>query len=227
MNTGDLIARANYLVAQGNYKDVSTSFDPLPALNRAQIEFSSETECNEEEYTFTTVANQSEYTLTTPSWINIKSVFYNGVGPPLDFMNPIDMDNNNPNWVIDGVGTPYIYLLPKSGVIKLYKKPDTSSVNVLIRGTRNLPALALVGDIPAFKEQYHEALAYRAAWDYIFPFTRGDDQVIADKYLAKYNSYVAKCKASVTGDRYSGIQRTQRRSRPRIPMAGGYPSGTW
>lgn len=228
VNFADLRQRAAFLAMQVGWSDTAPQPDWSDLVNRALVDFSWETEYNEEEITFASVANQPVYTVPTPYFKTVKDVAYatETTAPRLlRRTSETDERKTDPLWFTRVAATPVRYLIVMPNVIRLVDMASNSGDTVTMRGTRVAPALENDSDLPGFPDTWHEAIALRAAILHCEPWAAGDALARVQNYVQQVGAMSGACKIYLSGERYSRIQRSIERPirrRSYIRQSGRY-----
>lgn len=218
MNFQDLKQRAAFLAQQAGSDKIAPQPDWGPLVNRGVVDFSWDTEYNQEDLTFTSVLNQSNYTLdsgATPRLYKTISRMAYGTNTttPQTIVetSAADMDKADPLWWQRPAGQPVWWMFTEPNVLRIVPPPINSGDTIAISGTREAAALVNETDVPGFPATWHEAVALRAAVLHCEVWAKDDGAAKVQLYREQYGGMVRACELYLAGNRYSRLQRTVQR----------------
>lgn len=157
MNLAEIEWRTSDLVGKSAAEVVTDPPDLRRAVNVAYAEILDVSDWSflRADYTFDTVAGTAEHTLTVPME-NVDTLEIED-GPLLHRYAGWNIDDGDPS-----AGEPTAYVLRDPDTIELFPTPD-STYTIRVRGYIAQDELDADADVPLFKADYHEAIAYLAA----------------------------------------------------------------
>lgn len=214
MNFTALQAEMTSLVAFGGFSNISPTIDYADYINRGLKQFSWDAEYLVSELTIPSVASQAEYTLAVPDWRAIEEVYYNT--NRIMESSPNEMANLNKAWRNTSAGTPSRYWQTRPNTLRLYPKPATSSVDILIVGTRCEADLSSGSDTPNCPQVFHRAIALRAAVMLMQRYAQNSEASRAASYLNEYKDMVKQLRQEVMSQNAPMARHVRTREQSRV-----------
>ena len=194
MTFSELRERTRALCWVGGWSEVQPPPNWALLVRQGHRTFFWEAQVLTNEDTFTTVADTAEYKLTAPpDWIALTDVIYDGKAP-LVASSEASIRRMDPLWLKTPSSTPLYWWITEPNTIRLWPAPITSNVVISVRGYRMDDDLVDDMDVPSCPDIYHEAIALFAAWHHGKLYSRGEDRIILENYLAEARAIVERCR---------------------------------
>lgn len=209
----DLKLRAAVLAAQEGWDKTNPQPDWGKLINRALAQFSWEAEYQTGNVTLQTVAAQAEYPLPAPDWKRVTDVVY-ATNTALLLTDEPTVRRLNPAWLATPATIPVYYWLSTPNTLRLHPIPNTSGINVVVRGNRADTPLVADTDAPHCPETFCEGIALLAAWIHAKQYVENADAGKLKAYYDESMKYADDCRLYLAEQTAPTFQRYVKRRAP-------------